>query len=299
MTPSPDQARRDRTLRRRCGRLALRGAALGGAMTLALCASAAAALVNPASLSMTSEPGDYVGQGHAYHYSAPVDAFDTVGAGPAMRVNVAAASGDRWSVALSAPDGRPLAPGTYAGATRYPFQAAGVPGLSVSGNGRGCNTLTGSFEVYEALYAADGTLTRLHATFVQHCEGMEPKLVGSIELGEAPPPPPPLAIALTLDATGAVNALTGAATVGGTVTCSRAATVRIGGTLDQSGPFLASPSRGTFARTSTCSTKPVAWTAVVKASSGPAFAAGQAKLVAGATGEGVTEGRSASIVLQR
>ena len=298
MTRRPDPARHDRGAGRRLARVALRGAALGGAMTLALCASAAAALVSPASLSMTSEPGDYVGQGGAYHYAAPVDAFNTVAAGPAMRVNVAAASGEWWNVMLAAPDGRRLAPGVYDGATRYPFQAAGVPGLSVSGNGRGCNALTGSFEVYEATYAADGSLTRLHATFAQHCEGMPPNLIGSIELGESPPPPP-LAIVLTLNPTGAVNALTGAATIGGTVTCSRGATVSIGGTLEQWRGLPPNPSRGTFARTTTCATKPVAWTSVVKATTGPAFAAGQAKLVAAATGEGVTESQSATIVLQR
>jgi len=45
-----------------------------------------------------------------------------------------------------------LVPGTYLNATRYPFQAANVPGLDVSGEGRGSNTLTGQFTIVQALY---------------------------------------------------------------------------------------------------------------------------------------------------
>ena len=56
----------------------------------------------------------------------------------------------------------------------------------MSGNGRGCNTLTGSFEVFEAQYSADGTPTRLRASFVQHCEGVTAALRGTIEIGTPP-----------------------------------------------------------------------------------------------------------------
>ena len=53
---------------------------------------------------------------------------------------------DIWG-GLAAPFDAILTPGFYANATRWPFQATGVPGLSVTGNSRGSNTLTGNFTV--------------------------------------------------------------------------------------------------------------------------------------------------------
>ena len=90
------------------------------------------------------------------------------------------APGDFWSVDLAAPASATLVPGVYEGATRWPFQAAGAPGLSVSGDGRGCNTLTGRFVVLEATYDVNGKVQSFAADFEQHCEGFVPALFGSI-----------------------------------------------------------------------------------------------------------------------
>ena len=57
----------------------------------------------------------------------------------------------------------------------------------MSGNGRGCNTLTGSFTIKQISFSrVDGSLDRLLATFEQHCEGATPALGGS--WSTAPPP---------------------------------------------------------------------------------------------------------------
>ena len=63
---------------------------------------------------------------------------------------------------------------------RYPFQPAGVPGLAVAGDGRGCNVLTGSFQVLQAVYGPGNTLVAFDAIFEQHCEGATPALRGQI-----------------------------------------------------------------------------------------------------------------------
>jgi hypothetical protein len=76
----------------------------------------------------------------------------------------------------------------YELATRFPFQAATVPGLSVSGEGRGCNTLTGRFEVLEVTYGPSGEVLTFAADFAQHCEGMGPALTGSIRYNAGPVP---------------------------------------------------------------------------------------------------------------
>ncbi|HEX4543994.1 MAG TPA: Calx-beta domain-containing protein [Candidatus Acidoferrum sp.] len=59
---------------------------------------------------------------------------------------------------------------------------AGFPGLAVSGAGRGCNTLTGRFDVLNASYAANGDVLSFATDFEQHCEGLSPTLFGSIRI---------------------------------------------------------------------------------------------------------------------
>ncbi len=66
----------------------------------------------------------------------------------------------------------------YEAAKRYPFEGEN-PGLSVSGSGRGCNRVTGKFEVFD--FELDGTRLKLfNASFVQHCEGGEAALRGCV-----------------------------------------------------------------------------------------------------------------------
>jgi len=153
------------------------------------CALAPAAPSTPTSfLSFQSDPGDYIGGGASQNYTLATMKF--VGWGdsvqPAVNISVETPTGGgsfvRWSLSMKAPSGQQLLPGTYNNATRYPFQAAGVPGLSFSGNGRGCNTLTGSFVVLEAVYGPQGEIERFHATFEQHCEGVVPALRGQIRI---------------------------------------------------------------------------------------------------------------------
>jgi hypothetical protein len=62
-----------------------------------------------------------------------------------------------WDLELAAPQGASLAVGSYANATRWPFQETTAPGLTFSGNHRGNNRLTGSFNILESNVADDGT----------------------------------------------------------------------------------------------------------------------------------------------
>lgn len=78
-----------------------------------------------------------------------------------------------WYIDFVAPNDAPLAVGTYLNATRFPFQAPSSPGLAFIGNGRGNNTLTGSFSVLEASYAQDGAVLSFAADFLQYDEGIQ------------------------------------------------------------------------------------------------------------------------------
>lgn len=57
----------------------------------------------------------------------------------------------------------------YTNAERYPFEPAGQPGLSVTGDGRGCNQSIGSFQIHKLVFT-NNTLTHFEATFEQFCE---------------------------------------------------------------------------------------------------------------------------------
>ena len=95
-------------------------------------------------------------------------------------MNAQGALYDWWTLDFAAPFGTPLSVGRYEGATRFPFQSASQPGLDVSGEGRGCNTLLGLFDVKQVAYTPGGGIDSFWATFEQHCEGQLPALTGEI-----------------------------------------------------------------------------------------------------------------------
>ena len=105
-------------------------------------------------------------------------------------VSVDGANGDWWYLDFEPAAGDVLAPGTYTGATRYPFNGTGA-GLSISGEGRGCNELSGSFTVNE--FTTDRSALRtLSISFEQHCEHAAAALRGTFNFraGDTTAPAP-------------------------------------------------------------------------------------------------------------
>ena len=146
-------------------------------------------------LFLDSAPGDYIGGGMQHTVTPATGSFTAsrnFDNGVSISVNT---TGGVWSLAFAAPGDAILVAGTYDNATRWPFQSPVNPGLSVSGMGRGCNTLTGSFVVREAVYGATGQVQAFAADFEQHCEGGPAALLGSIRINSSvpftPPAPPP------------------------------------------------------------------------------------------------------------
>lgn len=83
--------------------------------------------------------------------------------------------GNNWSAEFSTQSlGKPIALGTYKDAQRYPFQDPNHPGMDVSGDGRGCNTLSGEFTVTElktrTTDAGDIEIASATVSFRQFCE---------------------------------------------------------------------------------------------------------------------------------
>ena len=195
-------------------------------------APAQAAPVEAGSVSLTSEPGDFVGAGGTYAYSvAAGDALFVSSTRVAVddpvngvAVDVEAANGDRWRLSFAAPTGQPLVAGDYPGAAR--FQDVGVPGLDVNGLSRGCNTVVGSFTVAEAVYGVNGYVQTFAVSFEQHCDGDAAALRGEVRI-DNPANPAPTAIGVSVAKRGTVDPTGSFVTVQGQVTCSRMVQVQV------------------------------------------------------------------------
>lgn len=130
-------------------------------------------------LAMSSQPGDYIGQGLQYLITLSDANFLLLSAPSPNQVTFEVNNGQGWAADFAGPNsGVRLGKGDYENAQRYPFQPAGTPGLSIYGDGRGCNTLTGNFQVLQAGYNTSNVLQSFSANFEQHCEGGTPALFG-------------------------------------------------------------------------------------------------------------------------
>lgn len=128
------------------------------------------------SLSFLSSPYSYVGGGETVS-AGPDNGFDIgVHGDPFTMLSFSIAEpwtpeglSRYWNLELAAPEGASLSVGSYANATRWPFQETTTPGLTFSGNYRGNNRLTGSFNILESNVADDGTFS-FAVDFLQYDE---------------------------------------------------------------------------------------------------------------------------------
>src|SRR4051812_43016591 len=152
---------------------------LPSTILILLLGAAEVAAQGTTALFFQSQAGDYIGGGQTRTYT-PADGTFTIGSSTsAVTGRVLGPSFSFWwDFNFSAPAGAPLVPGVYNTARRYPFTA--FNGLSFSGSGAGCNTLTGRFVVLEAVYGSGGTVLKFAADFEQHCEDADAGLFGAI-----------------------------------------------------------------------------------------------------------------------
>jgi hypothetical protein len=134
-------------------------------------------------LSLDSQVGDYIGQGQLRQFTGSNASFVSSirEPGTAVILQVSPIAGGFWMIFLAAPRGQPLVAGTYLNAMRSDFRTGTAPGLDVSGDGRGCNTVTGSFTVYSVEFSS-GSLLHIDAAFEQHCEGGPAALRGAVKI---------------------------------------------------------------------------------------------------------------------
>ncbi|MDO6525250.1 Ig-like domain-containing protein [Motilimonas sp. 1_MG-2023] len=137
---------------------------------------------------MRSSNGDYIGQGKVWNYDS-ANSLMTARKNYDNGVSVSIQGSESWTANFAAADEAQLTSGRYLDATRFPFQAAGVAGLSVSGDGRGCNKSIGNFEVLQLAWSK-GQPEQFSATFEQRCENSAALLKGEIAINALHPSVP-------------------------------------------------------------------------------------------------------------
>lgn len=120
-----------------------------------------------------SSPGDYIGQGKTYVTDNPTNF--TVSGSPAT-ITISAFG---FSFRFDGPGSTNLAVGSYPNTLRWPFNGSS-PGLDISGNGRGCNTECGSFQINELHTNATGQVDQLWLTYSNRCECSSSPMTGEI-----------------------------------------------------------------------------------------------------------------------
>jgi hypothetical protein len=131
-----------------------------------------------------SEPGESIGSGGYDRLTPPTSNFTAFCDRNTLNVQIRAGS-EFWLAMFSGPAGVPLRSGAYEGATRAPFNSA-TPGLSISGRGRGCNTLGGRFVIHD-IDLQNNRVNRFHASWVQRCGNDAGLLSGEIRVLNMPP----------------------------------------------------------------------------------------------------------------
>jgi parallel beta-helix repeat protein len=143
---------------------------------LAMIASLAICAANGQSnlVLLISASGDRIGVGQRYY---DTNQANILVSGTAAVVGVQAFG---FSMSFAGPGQSPLTVGVYSNAVQYPSNG-NAPGLSVYGNGRTCTNVCGNFQILELGTNISGQVTRLWATFLQHCEcDTTPPLTGEI-----------------------------------------------------------------------------------------------------------------------
>jgi hypothetical protein len=141
---------------------------------------------------LESQPGDFIGQGQTFTYTKANAQLSISGSGGHFAISVN--GNEFWSGDFQAMSSiGQLQFGYYGDLQRYPFHNPVRGGLDWSGDGRGCNTLTGWFVVDSVTYAS-GILSAIDLRFEQHCEGGTPALHGQIhwQPNDTTPPPGPV-----------------------------------------------------------------------------------------------------------
>ena len=136
------------------------------------------------SASLFASPGEFVTGGIPRVYDDTNSTITLTGSTADVTMHIAAGDGSSFALEFAAKPGSTLQPGAYKNAERAALRSANRPGLDVTGNGHGCSTVTGSFDVEDIAADPLGRLERLEILYEFHCDGLAPAIFGEVRYGE-------------------------------------------------------------------------------------------------------------------
>ena len=133
-------------------------------------------------LSFAGAAGEFISSGKHLNLSDPAGKISFTQQGPGD-IQITFEHGDtEYDANFSTGSNQRFGAGTYAHAQRYGMDDSGQPGLEISGDGRSCNKISGSYQVAGVKYSADGTISTFAATFEQLCDDSKVPLRGSVSI---------------------------------------------------------------------------------------------------------------------
>jgi hypothetical protein len=133
-------------------------------------------------LSFGGPPGEFISSGKQLTLSYPVYKVSITQPGPGD-IQMEFDRGDaEYDANFSTGSNERFGTHMYSQAQRYDMGNPGKPGLEISGDGRACNGIVGSFQVSNAEYRPDGTITKFAATFEQWCDDSKTPARGSVSV---------------------------------------------------------------------------------------------------------------------
>ncbi len=146
-----------------------------------------------------SDQDDFIGRGESQYYSSVDRTFISQNR-PANSIwlqlqAVDSIYGAEWDLEFAVPEGQILAPGRYDNLGRYMTPYTKINTMNISGRGSACNSLTGSFEIFDIELTPSKIennvqlyqVSRLALNYVQHCDGKEPAMRGKIRFNSSYP----------------------------------------------------------------------------------------------------------------
>jgi len=146
----------------------------------------------------SSQTGDGIGQGQEVRFTGADGTFSVNSYPNTLGANFNTPGWTHWwFLNIGTANGAALQAGAYEAAERAP--SGGHPQLDFYGDGRGCNDLTGRFDVLEIVRDASGAVTQLALNWELHCEGRVPALFGQYRYNSDVPVIPILSSRITLE----------------------------------------------------------------------------------------------------
>ena len=161
----------------------MRIAPLALLLALVMAAPAAASFPDNSAV-MLSSVGEWVTGGVPRAYDDRNATLTLTGTSGDVTLQIAGGDGSKFSMEFAAKPGTSLQPGVYKNVERAAFRSANRAGMDISGNGHGCNTITGWFEVKDFAVDSTGQVQRLQILYEQHCDGLPPAIFGEVRYGE-------------------------------------------------------------------------------------------------------------------